>query len=360
MNPLALLKILLGTMLVLFCGILFVLAFHAPLGGAFTFLLGLALLVFARRKAEEIDRILRLLLLPLFGSGGRPRATEGGPVFSFLDIELDRRERTAAAAACMAAACAHVARIQGGRTSERGKVALAEALRHNFGLAYDGEWIAYVWGRTDSLLAGMDARSAREASLDEIIGLCLGMLPARRQPGTLRETRALLFALVYQALLIDGARVGGEEFFDALGRRHGLTAGEIEANKAAGRYYLHAFRHGGKDRSNATGAGEGRRRQQAGQQAGAKGDGAHANGQASAGGASTIEADGELLRLFQLKPNYNERSLERAWKRILHSYHPDRHHDGDEGSRRAAHERFLRMKRAYETLRSKLETAQAL
>lgn len=59
------------------------------------------------------------------------------------------------------------------------------------------------------------------------------------------------------------------------------------------------------------------------------------------------------LGLFNLQPGFSQESLEKEWKRILKSNHPDRFHFTSPELYRQAHERFLKYSAAYELLKGK-------
>ena len=339
-NPSLLLTPIVAVIPVLFCGILLILQFGPAAGGLLTIAMAITVIPYLLRNRAGIERIFRLLFLPLLGPayvGGRP--VDPGPVFVFLDIELDRRERGMALAACIASATAHAARLSG-RMNEQSRAALYTGLGRDFEPTPDREWIAYILDRSASLLATLDPARC-EASLDETIGLARRLAAGPRE----RESTALLFAYVYQTLLLCGnGQIDNDRFFQKICRKHGFSPRETSAARAAGIYYRHAFRN--------TAHGDERRRG-----AGQHGSRAGRTSRSRTERSPVFGVSPATLQHFRLKPDYDADDLERAWKRILHTYHPDRHHGRSPSEQRKAHERFLTMKRDYETLRRHLELA---
>ncbi|MBL8020780.1 MAG: hypothetical protein JNM27_14005 [Leptospirales bacterium] len=60
------------------------------------------------------------------------------------------------------------------------------------------------------------------------------------------------------------------------------------------------------------------------------------------------------LGLFNLKPGFSRVSLDKEWKRILKTNHPDRFHFTSPELYRQAHERFLKYSAAYELLKGRV------
>ncbi len=62
----------------------------------------------------------------------------------------------------------------------------------------------------------------------------------------------------------------------------------------------------------------------------------------------------QSLEYFDLSPDYSIQDLEKAWKKIVVMYHPDKYHNKDEETYKLMNEKFIEGQKIYEYLKGRL------
>jgi len=143
--------------------------------------------------------------------------------------------------------------------------------------------------------------------------------------------------LLYSILFADGIISRQEnETFSAIAGHFGIGSSKLQEIKRRARF----------------GANDGTRFTSGRKRAGGEKSSREQNSRRPASESGLPEHVEAALALFNLKQDFSPELLEKEWRRILKSSHPDRFHFTSPELYRQAHERFLKYSAAYELLKS--------
>ncbi|MDX1959854.1 MAG: hypothetical protein SFU98_14885 [Leptospiraceae bacterium] len=211
----------------------------------------------------------------------------------------------------------HIAKIDG-VISEKEIQALKNSINRNFQNIIDHSFIANIVGITKVHLNKI-GHAGILSSLIDIIDLYFELIGNLNREEKY-EFKILLFTIIYEVGIADNGRLSFEEaiILKGLYDHYSIPLEQQEVIRRSAEYNYN-FGTRAKDYEK-----------------------------------SSNEKLKESLKLFDLSENYSKEDLEKAWKKFVFTYHPDKHHSASNEIREMMNRKFTEGKEVYDFLASRV------